>query len=194
MIARNPFKNHPDIDALAAAVHQSFLEGAEAARLHAAASKGSAKPWVLHPAIQKVYDALSEDAKASNRAAARRIPDHLALIDFTLEKRKRGDDGSWRHPLKAAIEKHVDTLAQAEHLGWWAERLANGWSYAKVRNNESKYHPLLVEWAKLSKADQDKDRVIARSIPAVLEVAGYKAVPIRLTKQRGTDRPRRVGR
>jgi hypothetical protein len=176
------FKNHPDIEALAAVVHKSFLQGAEAARLEAEAGKKTAAPWTLHPAIQKAYDELSEDLKISNRAAARRIPDHLALIDFTLEKRTQEDSDSWKDPLKAAIEKHIETLAQAEHLGWCAERLANGWSYSKKRNNDLKHHPLLVDWAKLSKADQDKDRVMARNIPALLDVAGYKAVPNRQSK------------
>ena len=84
-------------------------------------------------------------------------------------------------PLKAAIKKHVDRLAQAEYLGWWAERRANGWSFAKDRNNALKHHPLMVDWSKLSHTDKDKDRSSAISIPELLEVAKFKAVPVKMT-------------
>ena len=174
MEQHNAFKNQPDIEKLAAAVHHRFLSEAEKSRLvpepHAA--------WTIDPAIKKAYDDLDDDAKASNRAAARRIPDHLALIDFVVVPRVPDEDDSWMKPLTAAIEKHIERLAQAEHLGWCAERAASGWTYAETRDNNLKRHPLLTDWAKLSPADQDKDRSSARSIPDLLEVAGFKAVPV----------------
>jgi hypothetical protein len=110
MNQRNAFKNQPDIEKLAAAVHHRFLSEAQKSQLvsqpHAA--------WTIDPAIKKAYDDLSDDAKASNRAAARRIPDHLALINFIAVPQEHGDDDSWRTPLAEAIEKHVERLAQAE--------------------------------------------------------------------------------
>jgi hypothetical protein len=161
-----------DIEKLAAAVHDRFLREAGKSRFvpesHAA--------WTIDPAIQKAYDDLDDDVKAANRAAARRIPDHLALIDFVVVPREPADDNSWKAPLGAAIEKHVERLAQAEHLAWCAERAANGWTYAETRDNSLKRHPLLADWATLSPSDQDKDRSSARSIPDLLEVAGFKAV------------------
>jgi hypothetical protein len=177
MEQRNAFKNEPDIEILAAAVHQRYLDEAEKARLKAEISKRKADAWNIHPEVMKAYDDLSEDKKASNRAAARRIPDHLALINFVVVKKLENDDDSWKAPLTNAIERHVERLAQAEHLGWSAERTANGWSYGDERDDKLKRHPLLVDWARLSPSDQDKDRSGARSIPLVLDVAGFKAVP-----------------
>lgn len=173
---RNAFKSQPNIELLAAAVHQSFLDGKEKADLEAKVRKNPNKKWTIHPAIEKAYQDLTDDFKAANRAAARRIPDHLSLINFVVVPRTKTDDARWKQTLKEAIKKHVETLAQAEHLGWCAERIANGWTFASVRDNLLKHHPLLVDWAKLSESDQNKDRNSMRGIPAILEVAGFKAV------------------
>jgi hypothetical protein len=176
MNQRNAFKTHSSIEAIAAAVHQSFLNGKAEADLAAEVSGNPSAKWVIHPAIEKVYQDLSDDAKAANRAAARRVPDHLSLIDFTVVPRSKKDDDGWQKPLNLAIERHLETLAQAEHLGWCAERMANGWTFGKVRDNNGKLHPLLVEWARLSETDREKDRNSARGIPKVLAAAGFKAV------------------
>jgi hypothetical protein len=175
---RDDFKNHPDLEALAAAIHYNFLKGEEKSKVDAAIKVNPSIAWTIHPSIQMDYDQLSADVKASNRAAARRIPDHLALIGHVVEPQQPQDDGSWKAPLSAAIDKHIERLARAEHLGWCAERVANGWTYDKVRDNNAKHHPLLVPWAKLSPSDQEKDRVSAWSIPTLLEIAKFKAVPV----------------
>ncbi len=177
--AGDSFKRTPDLEALAAAIHHRFLDEAQKSRLAADAAKNPTKAWVIHPSIMKAYDELTADAKASNRAAAWRIPDHLALIGFVLEPQREGDTGTWLPPLRAAIEQHLERIARAEHLGWCAERRANGWTFAKDRNNDMKYHNLLVDWPDLSPTDQDKDRSAGRAIPDLLVVAGFKAVPVK---------------
>jgi hypothetical protein len=175
---RSQFRSHPDIDTLAAAIHLGFLKGAERSRIEAAVRNEPNLAWTIHPAIERSYNHLSEDLKASNRSAARRIPDHLALINFIVEPLEPGDDSSWKLPLEAAIERHLERLAQAEHLGWWAEQIDAGRTTGP-RDDTARRHPLMVEWAKLLRADQDKDRTAMRGLPAVLEVAKYKAVPFR---------------
>ena len=174
----NAFKNYPEIETLAAGVHRCFLEGAEKSNLEAKISKQPEVALTIHPAVATAYDQLNADKKAANRAAARRMPDHLALIGFAVVPQAQGDDGSWKRPLQEAIEKHIERLAQSEHLGWCAERYRNGWVYHETRNNDLKRHPLFVDWARLSPADREKDRHSARSIPGVLQVAGFKAVPV----------------
>jgi hypothetical protein len=175
---RDAFKNYPDLEDLAAAIHFSFLDSAKKAQMEAEEKDNPSLAWTINPSIQKSYADLDPDAKAANRAAARRMPDHLALIDYVVEPQQPGDDGSWKAPLAEAIDKHIERLAQAEHLGWWAERAGNGWIYGKVRDNDAKHHPLLVPWAKRSPSDQEKDRASVRSIPELLEIAKFKAVPV----------------
>jgi hypothetical protein len=174
---RNAFKCHPKIEDLAAAVHKGFLDGAERAALEAAIRNEPLVEWTIHPAVKRTYDALEEDMKASNRAAARRIPDHLALINFKVTPLEAKDDDSWRESLTAAIKKHRERLAQAEHLGWWEEREASGWTLGP-RDNTLKRHPGLVPWADLSRSEQDKDYSAVKLFPSVLKDAKYKAEPV----------------
>jgi len=179
LIQGDASKAFPDLEALAAAVHHNFLDQGQKSQIKAQMKANPHLAWTIHPSIQTHYDQLPPNLKASNRAAARRIPDHLALIGYTVESQSPRDDGSWKAPLEASIERHLDLLAQAEHLGWWAERNTNGWVFAEERNNDLKHHPSLVPWARLSPRDQDKDRASARSIPQLLEIAKFKAVPVR---------------
>ncbi len=126
---------------------------------------------------ERDFDKLPTDVKASNRAAARRIPDHLALINFVAMPASPGDTSDWRGLLEETIEHHIQRLAEAEHLGWCSERMANGWTYAPVRDNARKKHPLLVPWKEVPDAQKDKDREIVRWIPGILDMAKHKAVP-----------------
>ena len=72
MNQRNAFKSHPDIEALAAAIHQRFLNEAEKSQLAATAKNQPNPAWTIHPEIKRIYDELDSDKKAANRAAARR--------------------------------------------------------------------------------------------------------------------------
>ena len=174
------FKNFVDIDKVAAAVHNSFRSGEEKSRVLAEMSKEpDAVRWKIHPVVQRAYEELSADLKASNRAAARRVPELLLLINFVVEELTPNDSDSWVKPLTEAIEVQIDRLARAEHLGWCAERRANGWTYAETRDNERKHHNLLVDWSQLTEPDREKDRHSARSIPDWLRVAGFKAVQVK---------------
>lgn len=170
------FKNHPDLEAIAAAIHFEYLDGAKQSEISARQSSTPELAWKIDPSIVEQYDLLEPDGKAANRAAAQRIPDLLSLIDFRLEPQSP-DDHPWRPALEAAIVMHLDRLAQGEHLGWCAERRAAGWTHAIQRKNELKQHPSLVPWAKLCISDQDKDRNSVRRFPEVLQTARYKAVP-----------------
>ena len=172
------FNEDADIERLAAGVHESYLDGAKRAALAAEISSRPEVAWKIHPAVTRTYEELSADLKASNRAAARRVPELLRLINFVVEEQRPDDDDSWVTPLKEAVELNIDRLARTEHLGWCAERRANGWTYATERDNDRKVHPLLVDWAQLSESDREKDRSSARSIPGWLKVAGFKAVPL----------------
>jgi hypothetical protein len=171
-----------DLEALAMLIHGSFLSEAKKSLQPAPPAGVPMRPWDIHPSIQKSYADLDDDKKASNRGAARRIPDHLALIGYVVQARGRGSVRTWRKPLEDAIERHLERLALAEHLGWCAERRANGWSYDPVRDDTLKHHPLLVDWSDLSEASKDKDRSSVRAIPDRLVAVGFKAVPIQAAR------------
>jgi hypothetical protein len=178
LVQRDEFKNYPDLEDLAKAIHESFLADVEESKRRAKAEGDPSLEWTADASILKPYAELSEDAKTSNRMAARRIPDHLALIGYVVELQPKKGDDSWVAPLGEAIKMHTERLALAEHVAWRAERLANDWTYAKVRDNQAKHHPLLVDWAKLSPADQEKDRASVRRIPEMLGLAGFRAMAV----------------
>jgi hypothetical protein len=69
----------------------------------------------------------------------------------------------------------VEELARYEHQRWMAERQRQGWSYAPVRDNDKKQHPLLAEWEQLSELERNKDRDTVRNLPHLIERAGFRA-------------------
>ena len=166
MNQRNEFKTHPDLEKMAAAIHDNYRNNA------------GKKGWTIKPEIDRDYKDLSPDAQIANRVAAQRIPDLLALIDLKVIADDDSSNPDWEEKLKAVIIEHRERLAQAEHLGWNAERFANGWTFAKERNDKLKQHNLLVDWTKLSETDKDKDRENMDAIPIILKLAKHKAVPV----------------
>lgn len=159
------FVEHAFIEKLAAEIHENY------------GRKAKEKGWQISPENDKAYADLSEDKKMANRAAARRIPEQLSLIDYCIEASVDPPDDSWVKALGSRIENHLERLAKTEHLGWNAERRANGWVHGKKRNDGRKIHPSIVSWAQLPETDREKDRENVKLIPELLQNAGFRAVP-----------------
>ena len=148
----------PDlVDKLAAAVHGQYMGADESTD------------------IFEVFNALSDDQKAANRSAARRIPHHLSLIDYKVGE---ATDSKWKKELQKVIDKNIERLAKAEHFEWCIERRSNGWIPGNARDNERKIHPSLVSWVKLSQEERELDRRNVRMMPKLLQQAGLQAVPV----------------
>ena len=52
----------------------------------------------------------------------------------------------------------------------------NGWVYSPVRDDETKNHPCLVQYAGLSEQEKEKGRHAVRHYPDIVELAGCKIV------------------
>lgn len=111
---------------------------------------------------------LSADLREANRAQARAIPRKLAAVGARLEP---GPPAPFTF-----TPSELEQLAIAEHQRWMAERRRRGWRYAAVRDDERRYHPLIVKWEKLSEHEREKDRDAVRNIPAVLARVGLRVV------------------
>ena len=157
------------LETVAAIAHQNYLDEAK--------NHG----WPVRPEVDRPFDQLSPEYKAANLAAARRIPDHLALIDYTLEPLPPGQQPSAddMRTLENVLKRHMEKLAEAEHRGWCIERHATGWTHGTTRDDAQKRHPALVDWDQLSDPDKEKDRKNIRAIPRLLEKAGCKAVAVK---------------
>ena len=160
--APGPFQSPEVLGALAPAVHEAW-------RL-VARKQG----WT--PAWDMPFADLPEDVKGFNRAAARRMPENLALVGLSLEPGKA--TAKAETAVRAVLERHMETLAEAEHRGWMAHLIAEGWTFGRPRDNAAKRHDCLRPYRDLSPAEKDKDRDSVRHYPDFARLAGFRVVGV----------------
>jgi hypothetical protein len=156
-----------EIEYLAAAIHDTWR----------ALAHGQA--WPMQPSFDKPYAQLAPIVREETCAAARRIPEVLALIGLRL--RRNENDASPTLPpdeLKARLEQNLERLAEAEHNGWMAHRCVNGWCYGETRDDERKLHPDMLPYAQLPERVRDKCRNDVRFYPTLAVRAGYRIEPV----------------
>ena len=160
------FKMSAMIETLAEGIHETWR----------ALSKK--ENWKMQPHFDMAYAALAAIDKEDNRAAARRIPEILALAGMGIEDRKKRASSvvPIDSVVRAHLEHHLERLAEAEHDGWMAQRLKNGWSYGETRDEKKKNHPLLVPYARLPEKEKDKDRNSVRHFSDMVAKAKYRIV------------------
>jgi hypothetical protein len=153
------------LDRLAATMHETYRRNAKA------------NGWPLKPEVDKPFAELAPDLQEANRAAARRIPEVLAVIGVRILPPSQAQmRGLSEVELYDLVERNMKQLALAEHEGWMRQRIEAGWKYAAERDDAQKLHPCLVPFAELSGEDKEKDRNQVRSYPALLAQAGLVAV------------------
>ncbi len=140
----------PAAIALAEGLHEDWLRSLSAAQRK---ENPNAKPW----------DALDSDTRNSNVAQAARIPSIVALAGLRVVKGGAVSASSAARICRT-IKKHAEILAEAEHNGWMVERMLAGWRYARLPKKDpiKKLHPLLIPYAQLHHAEQDKDRRVVK--------------------------------
>jgi RyR domain len=120
------------------------------------------------------YEELDQEGKEANLAAAKRIPEILAMAGFVLE------DGEATPDEEAAVhdflKEHGEFLAEEEHNGWGEQKRMEGWTYAAKRDNATRRHPLLVAYAELPEEQKNKDRRTILNYPKYARAAGFKIV------------------
>jgi hypothetical protein len=133
------------------------------------------------------YDKLGLEAREANIAAAMRMPEILALAGLMLVEGQAGKNEE--APVAARLKKHLDILAEAEHIGWVDQKRMEGWRYGPApQNRRALTHPLLVPYAELQEDQKDKDRRAITNYPTYARGAGFKIVPDE-TRKRSTELP-----
>lgn len=122
--------------------------------------------------LAKPYADLHPSDQDDNRAAARRIPDILALVGLTIEP----STAATIRAVKSHINLHLELLAEAEHDGWVDHKLRNGWRFDEERNDEKKLHDCLNFFRDLSEQDKEKDRDSVLHFQDHLRRAGYRII------------------
>jgi class 3 adenylate cyclase/tetratricopeptide (TPR) repeat protein len=155
------------IEELAKAVHELYFITA-VSRGETSATNKMLVPW----------DELPVDVQDANRAQVLDIPNKLRLLGYELASY------GGLSPAEIRIsQQQLEELGMREHDRWMNERRNRGWTYAPVRDNSRKLHPLLVSWERLSEADKEKDRDVIRNIPDLIERAGLKVRKISRPEQ-----------
>jgi hypothetical protein len=134
--------------------------------------------WKMRPQFDVPYAQLASIDKEDNRAAARRIPEILAVVGMGIADKAQpvSKDDPSKDVIKAHLEHHLERLSEAEHDGWMDQRLKNGWHYGESPDDAKKIHPLLVPYADLPEKEKKKDRNSVRHFPDMVAKAGYRIV------------------
>ena len=67
----------------------------------------------------------------------------------------------------------VEDLARRSHEQWAADRLKDGWTYAPVRDNAQKHHPMLLPYEKLTEDGKEGNRGGCREQIKVIRSLGW---------------------
>ncbi len=164
ILKRDTFYHTPEaIEILARSIHANWLSGPKVPELSS---------------FKAAYDNLLPSQKEDNRAAARRMPEVLALIGLGLENQeKAGPPKQLPEPdLDGYIKTHLELLAEAEHDGWMDHRAKTGWRYNKTRDDAKKLHNLMVPYRDLPEPEKDKDRSSVQKYPKMAKAAGLAIV------------------
>jgi len=113
------------------------------------------------------WDALPDEFKESNRAAARSFEKKLTLAGYDI-----APAGSPRPAIETFDDATLLALSKAEHDRWMSEKLANGWTCAPVRDNARKHHPMLIPFDQLPPEEQQKDTNVVNTIIPLLKSIG----------------------
>jgi hypothetical protein len=169
------FQKHAD--EIAAAIHARWMDVAD---------RGNA--------FRVAFDALDEEQKNDNRAAAWRMPTILGLVG--LEFVPLHDPRDPAPDAADILNEHLEFLADEEHRGWMAVRIANGWrridrtsdSALKKQHRATRMHDCLVPYAELSKQEKDKDRQAIQWYPDAATLVNFKIVGrVRPTSKKARD-------
>jgi hypothetical protein len=184
---------HVDGREFYALVHRMELDKALLERLAEAAHEVfcddlRAKGYEYGPVTQKrkkihsslrSYAELPESEKEQNRGNVEDIPNKLASVGYSLlPARSAETPGEFS-------DEEIERLAEAEHERWMRQKLNTGWKYAKKTNKAKKLHKDLVSWQDLPHDEREKDRVLVRGTPRILEKAGYTMVKLSQANTKG---------
>jgi RyR domain len=127
---------------------------------------------------------LDESRKQSSRDQARDIPVKLRMVgcDIAPLRERAAKDFTF-------TDEEVETLAEAEHVRWMRDRIADGWT-AGDKDVTRKTTPYLVAFKELAADIAEFDRIFVREIPRLLASVGLQVVRTATTpKQTGGAQP-----
>ncbi len=71
-----------------------------------------------------------------------------------------------------------EKLAENVHEVWAAGRIADGWSYGEVRDDERKLHPCIVPYNELSEIEKEYDRRTSQETLKFILAQGFEVTKL----------------
>ena len=68
----------------------------------------------------------------------------------------------------------TELLAESTHDHWALQRMAEGWAYGPVRDDQAKTHPDLVPYGELPESEKEYDRRTAMETLKAIIALGYR--------------------
>lgn len=78
--------------------------------------------------------------------------------------------------LSTELQELTEQIAFHVHEIWASTRIAEGWNYGKIRNDEMKEHPCLVPYDELPENEKDYDRKTAMETLKAIALLGFKII------------------
>lgn len=153
-----------NLERLAAAIHNRFCEF----------MTKEGYVWGEETSVEKKthcllvpYADLSEFDKQQNRLHACDMPVKLMQAGYIMLPAKS---------IKTEFvfsEDEIEFLAKLEHERWVRTKLLQGWNYGEKTDRDKRLHSAMVPWENLSDIDKEKDRILVKELPALLQEAGF---------------------
>ncbi|HEY1735100.1 MAG TPA: RyR domain-containing protein, partial [Methylovirgula sp.] len=107
------------------------------------------------------WTALAETYRRANRHAADHMAAKLWSLGLATERHSTESglsiDAAWERSVEKRL-RDLEHVARLEHRRWIADRVMEGWTFAKTRDDDRRHHPDLVPFEDISIKEQNKDR------------------------------------
>lgn len=118
-------------------------------------------------------EACARAAHEANRAYC------IAIDDSSVKTAPPWDDLATTEEHRASVRKGVvaalaGNTPEQSHESWFAEKLANGWTYGPAKDPEKRQHPCMVPYADLPAAQRAKDMLFISSVRCMAAALGMK--------------------
>jgi hypothetical protein len=165
------FLTQDNLRSLAAAIHENYRRLDDPASIH-------------DPQFRDKFDNLDDWGKATNLAAAARIPQVLAVAGLCVMPGVANDAEVVK--AKKQLKRYLDPLRREEHTRWMNYLAVNGWLQSPnmdpatnkpIRDNLLLLHTCLVPFDELDPTNQSKDERAILTLPETVGLVDFKIVP-----------------